>query len=150
MPQADAASVLNASDYQRIIDGVKALQDVGVGLSQWAILLVGGALVVMLSTSYRRPRKPYRFGYLLLLPAVGCLATSLFKGSYLTRVYAGLLLRRRTVDSAAAAIDQANDALAAQMFWFEFALVLLGIWLLLYIVWWVFIDEPAAVDTGAS
>jgi hypothetical protein len=144
---ADPASVsAQLSDYDRIATGLKAVTDISVSLNGWALLILGGTLAVMLSNSYRKPPFPYRLIFLIVFPSLGCLIYALERGSHVQATYAALLLRPRTDAVAHQQFSEANTALAAQVQWFEIAVVLLAIWLALYLIWWIFLDRQPHVE----
>jgi hypothetical protein len=118
----------------------EAMQTLAQGLSQWALLIIGGSLVVIVSTSYYRPKtRRARAAYFLFLPAWLSLALSIYKGSVIQRSYVAYLTASRVH-----AVDRINQIAAnmaratqSQLNYLEISLVLLGIWLVFYLVWWV-------------
>jgi hypothetical protein len=67
------------------------------GLAQWALLVVAGSIVILVGTSYYRPRVCwFRMMYLLFLPGWIFLARSLYDGVSVQRVYLAYLFTNAT------------------------------------------------------
>jgi hypothetical protein len=112
------------------------------GISQWALLILAGSIVVVASTSYYRPRNIYaRLIYLLFLPGWGLLAWSLYDGVSVQRVYLASLFS----DLNEANLSKLSDALRqdsiSQISHVQWGLFFFGIWLLFYFAWWLFNTE---------
>jgi hypothetical protein len=118
----------------------EAAQTLAQGLSQWALLIIGGSLVVIVSTSYYRPKtRRARAAYFLFVPAWISLALCIYKGSYIQQSYVAYLVAARV--HAQDRIDLIAQHMATAIQWqlrfLHVALVMLGAWLVFYIVWWV-------------
>jgi hypothetical protein len=118
-------------------------------LSQWDLLILGGSLVVIVSTSYYRPKNlKVRAAYYLFIPTWLCLAVSLYAGIVVQRHYVAYLVAARPtrpnqpetpeiakeISEIAAAT---SDASRFQIYALEAALLFGALWLLIYIVWWI-------------
>ena len=119
----------------------EAAQALAQSLSQWALLIIGGSLVTIVSTSYYRPEsRRVRSAYLLFLPTWFLLAFSIYEGIRVQRAYVGYLVAARlhsaqTIENIAKTME---DATRQQIQWLQLALLFLGAWLLIYIAWWIF------------
>jgi hypothetical protein len=125
----------------RLGAGLKAMVEMSGSLNGWALLVLGGTLAVLLSTSYRKPDWPYRAVFFLLLPAVAFLVRTLERGARVQQAYTAMLLRPPTLVAANDALIETNVALDGQMWAFKFAMGFLAFWLLLYVLWWIVIDN---------
>jgi len=119
-------------------------------LSQWSLLIVGGSLVVVVSTSYRRPQNPkVRAAYFLFIPMWCCLAVSVYQGIVVQRSYVAYLVASRstpaqqTLNSIA---ENITDATRNQILALESALLIGALWLLIYIVWWICSNQTEATS----
>jgi len=124
----------------------EAAQGLAQSLSQWDLLIVGGSLVIIVSTSYYRPASlRMRAAYLLFLPAWCCLAYSIYQGIVVQRSYVAYLVAARgkanTQDTIMAIAKRMETATAGQIDGLQYALVCLGAWLLAYMAWWVLTDK---------
>jgi hypothetical protein len=124
----------------------EAAQGLAQSLSQWDLLIIGGSLVIIVSTSYYRPAsRRMRAAYLLFLPAWSCLAYSIYQGILVQRSYVAYLVAARNPannqSTIVAIAKKMETATASQIDGLEYALVCLGAWLLAYIAWWVLAEQ---------
>ena len=76
-------------------------------LSQWDLLILGGSLVVIVSTSYYRPKTlKVRAAYFLFIPTWLCLAISVYQGIAVQRSYVAYLVASRSTPPQQHTIDQ--------------------------------------------
>lgn len=111
-------------------------------LSQWALVIIGGTLAIIVGTSYYRPdSRRVRAIYLLFVPAWILLALSISNGSLIQRRYLAYLFLNPENPSSQATVTQiiskVNDEAYWQLITLEWALLCLGVWLLFYLVWWI-------------
>lgn len=106
-------------------------------LTQWAYLIMGGSILVLVGNSYHRPStRTVRSMYFLFVPGWICLGTSIYKGIQVQRAYLAFLMLSHP-DLAASKLAINNDAYG-QIMWMEWGLSILGVWLLVYLFWWVY------------
>jgi hypothetical protein len=103
-------------------------------LAQWAFIIVGGSLVLVLGNSHRWPKsRKLRATYFLFLFAWGSLARSIYFGTRVHQVYlAYLLVPSTTVEGTTRSL---NDDLGNQIWWMFGGLFFLCLWLLFYLGW---------------
>jgi hypothetical protein len=138
-----AASEVLTADDSKFFEAAQALAQ---SLSAWDLLIIGGSLVMIVSTSYYRPRsRKMRSAYFLFLPAWGFLAFSVYQGIQVQRSYVAYLVAAGKVEKDPKVIsDIARNmevATKSEIWALELALVFLGMWLLIYIGWWVFSEH---------
>jgi len=119
----------------------EAAQSLAQSLSQWSLLIIAGSLVLIVSTSYRRPpNRNVRAAYFLFIPMWCGLALSIYQGIMVQRSYVAYLVASRstptekTLNSIAEAI---TNATRIQIGALEISLLIGALWLLIYIVWWI-------------
>lgn len=129
---------------QAAVDEAKffeAAQTLAQGLSQWCLLIVGGSLVVIVSTSYYRPDNPrVRAAYFLFIPSWICLAISINEGIRVQRSYVAYLVGSRQSPNPQLSNQIAEtiaNAMRYQIGALQIALAIVGLWLVIYVVWWV-------------
>lgn len=109
-------------------------------LTSWALVVIGGSILAILSTSYYRPKLLwFRCTYLLFLPAWIFVSLSLYSGTRVQGVYLAALFSAHP--NLEMLQERLNSDSAAQIFRMEAGLVCLGIWLTLYLMWWIFNKE---------
>lgn len=111
-------------------------------LIQFALLLIGGTVVILLSASYHRPKNVLVRGcYLLFIPGWALLGLSVNSGVRAQGAYTSYLIRSKAdlTQTKATMTGDANN----QVFFLKSALVVFGIWLFIYLLWWIFNKEEA-------
>jgi hypothetical protein len=88
--------------------------------------------------------------YALFVPGWTQLARSIYYGGQVQRVYLGFLWKALPADNAEAKtiLDHfvsavANDA-GNQISSLEYSLLFFGVWLLIYLIWWISVNAPLA------
>ena len=111
-------------------------------LGQWEFVMIGGSLLVLVGTSYRRPPKRLmRVPYLLFLFAWFFLGRSIYFGTRAQEVYlAYLLLPTTTIEEAT---KRLNHDIGTQISCLFCGLFFFSIWLAIYLFWWVFAKRVA-------
>jgi len=109
-------------------------------LSGWALVIGGGTVAVIVSTSYRRPDSLlWRLPYLLFIPGWMCLGYSLYLGNNLVGKYlASIMVEQK---QAAVIASQVNDIYATQHSYLLYSLEFFGLWLLIYMLFWIFSES---------
>lgn len=109
-------------------------------LTSWAFLMIGGSIVAIIGTSYYRPTALWvRCSYLAFVPAWFFLSWSVYAGTRVQGVYlAALYSAHPNVAVLKSAVN--NDAVS-QIQRMEVGLACFGVWLTLYLLWWIFHKE---------
>lgn len=113
--------------------GLEAVVALAQNLCQWAFLIIGGSVVILLGTSYRRPASSWiRRSFALFVPAWMCLAGSIYEGTQVQRAALGYyFLSNKNIKPVI------NEDAYSQIRCIQWGLVLLGIWLLIFLIWWI-------------
>jgi hypothetical protein len=125
-------------DDSKFFEGALTLAQ---SLSQWSLLILGGSLVLILSTSYYRPKNlKVRAAYFLFIPTWICLAYAVYQGAAVQQSYVAYLVATRgtpsqsTLDKIA---ENITNAIRYQILSLEIALLIGALWLLIYLIWWI-------------
>jgi len=114
-------------------------------LTGWAILIIGGSVLILVGSSYYRPKVPWmRWAYLTFIPAWIFLSVSMYKGVRVHGAYVAYLVARRP--NFFNTRDTMNDYAYCQTWTMEFGLAIFGLWLLAYLIWWIFLKERESSD----
>ena len=128
----------------------EAAQSLAQSLSQWSLLIIGGSLIIVVSTSYRRPQnRKVRAAYFLFIPMWCCLALTVYQGIMVQRSYVAYLVASRstpTQQTLNTIAENITNATRSQILALETALLIGGLWLLLYIVWWICSNQTEATS----
>jgi hypothetical protein len=138
---------------QTPIDDAKffeAAQTLAQSLSQWSLLIIGGSLIMVVSTSYRRPQnRKVRAAYFLFIPMWCCLAMTIYQGIVVQRSYVAYLVASRstpTQQTLNGIAESITNATRNQIIALESALLIGALWLLIYIVWWICSNQTEATS----
>jgi hypothetical protein len=138
---------------QTPIDDAKffeAAQTLAQSLSQWSLLIIGGSLIMVVSTSYRRPQnRKVRAAYFLFIPMWCCLAMTIYQGIVVQRSYVAYLVASRstpTQQTLNGIAENITNATRNQIIALESALLIGALWLLIYIVWWICSNQTEATS----
>ena len=103
----------------------------------WALAMLGGSIALIVSTSYLRPKNlAMRLTYLLFLPGWIFLGLSIYYGDKISRRYmAAKLVSQDNLEQIAKLISQ---NFGCQRLWLWMGLIIFGVWLFLFLLWWVF------------
>jgi hypothetical protein len=127
----------------------EAVQSLAQGLSQWDLLIIGGSMVLIVSTGYYRPLTRWmRMTYLLFLPSWAFLAVSVYRGFEVQGSYVAYLAAVRRNDTASFndMASKMNLNVTAQILYLKIALVCIGLWLVTYVLWWILSDRITGGD----
>jgi len=125
------------------LEALKTIVETSQGLSGWAITIAGGSVVAILGTDYLRPKRCcIRLAYLLYLPGWVLLGFSVYYAQLVQRRYiVAVLIDTGQTKGCLRNIAQAiNSDFGHQLDFFEWALVCFGIWLVIFLFWWIFGD----------
>src|SRR5262245_58313238 len=117
-----------------MIDPASALKEVAGSsseISAWALAVVGGTVVAVLNTSYRRPDQVrYRLPFMLFLPGWVLNAVSLYAGNTLRGKYlAALMVNAETAAQISSDINNLYTLQRTTMLW---SLACFGLWLVIF------------------
>ena len=105
----------------------------------WALMIFGGTVLAIVSTSYRRPTQVvWRLPYLLFIPGWISIAISLYWGNVVVGHFlASLMVSPDILRDIAQKINTAYDN---QRDFLLYSLIFFGGWLLFHLLVWIFND----------
>ena len=108
-------------------------------LEQLTIAIMGGSIAVLLTSFTHRPGRWMRWAYFLFLPGWVSLSYAIYRGVQVQRVFLSYhFLPNPNLASLRVAINR--DAYC-QIQSLELGLLIFGVWLILYLFWWIFAEE---------
>lgn len=136
-PSIAAAQTTNNSPNLKIFEAATGLANT---LTSWAFVMIGGSILAILGTSYYRPKAIWvRCGYFAFVPAWVYLSLSVYSGTRVQSVYlAALYQSNPRIDLLTTSLN--SDSLA-QINRMETGLAFFGVWLTMYLLWWIFNRE---------
>jgi hypothetical protein len=119
-------------------EGFKIVAEGSNTLIAWCLFIIGGSIAAILSTSYLRPPKLWmRLCYLLFIPGWVLISVSIYYGNVISGNYmaAGQIIN---VDILRDIGKELNVNFIWQLFYLEVGLMFFGLWLFLFLLWWIF------------
>jgi hypothetical protein len=114
---------------------VQAIISASNNIASWSLSLLGATLLAVLSSSYIKPLGKWsKLIYLLFIPGWVFLALSIKCNDTITRRGIAATIDPNRIPSI---VDKMNDEFALQLKDFNIALYLFGLWLLLFLLWWI-------------
>lgn len=108
-------------------------------LSGWALLIAGGSIVTLVGTSYHRPQRWWaRLMYLAFVPGWYFLGRGMYFGVAVQRAFLGYLFANPTGEALMKFKGAVNDDALRQILGIQYGVDCFGVWLLLYLIWWLF------------
>jgi multisubunit Na+/H+ antiporter MnhB subunit len=114
-------------------------------LSGWSLAILGGSVLALLQRSYLRPENKYvRAAYILFGVGWVFLACSIYFGTKVQEVLLSFLAQRQPdFNSLRGTI---NDDLTNQVNYLGYGLLAFGLWLALYVIWWIVTKQELGGD----
>ncbi|HTI08451.1 MAG TPA: hypothetical protein VL832_07830 [Puia sp.] len=122
------------------IEAIKTISRESGVLSGWALAVLGGSILILVSTSYIRPaNKRVRLIYLLFVPGWFFFVYSMYFGDSINRrLIAAVYAHREDVLNDIG--RDINAEFTGQMNLFSAGILTFVIWLIAYLLWWIFGD----------
>jgi len=133
----------NNSKAGLYLQAIKSFEAGSVKLATWSLSVFGGSLLIIVGDSYLRPSdSQHRLAYLLFLIGWALIGWSMYQGFKITRHTMVLDLHATNEDALLTIFQKCNKSFANQLRWFQWGLFVFGIWLVLYLLWWIYTDMP--------
>jgi hypothetical protein len=124
-----------------ILDTLKQIGETAAVLISWSLAVAGGSVLAIVSTSYNKPLKVIeKTFYLLFIPGWILLFCSVYQGNQIKRrIIAAHYAKDEKI------LKQINEAVNndfdTQLTCFQIGIFIFGVWLILYLLWWMFADR---------
>jgi hypothetical protein len=144
-----AAAASDTEQTAHLLTAIKAVSSGSNSMYSLGLTVIGATIAAIISTSYLRPApKRIRLIYLLFLPGWVLIGASIFFGDKIARRNIAAHFARSTQQ-----LVPITEGMNADYLWqrdlMAAGLGALGIWLALYLLWWIFGRSPVA-DKGDS
>jgi len=124
---------------EKIIQILKSMEEGANKLITWSLSITAGSLLAIISDSYLHPEsKTLKIGYLLFIAGWGSIAKVIYHGNNIVRFNILSPLHKDNLPQLEESFISCNSEYRSQLRWFNIALVIFGIWLIAYLMWWVF------------
>jgi hypothetical protein len=128
-----------------LIQGFKLVAEYSKQLEVWAATLFGTTALTVLSTSYIKPEiQKHKIAYFIFIPSWICIGISMYYSDYIQRLVLGAIFTEDH-NRLLTTFYKINSSFRQQQLSFYIALISFGLWLLIFLIWWVFIDKKPIV-----
>lgn len=130
-----------------LVKAIEAFIKQSGDLKEIAIAIIGGTVLLILSTSFRHPDKKVRKLYFIFIPVWLALGFSIFFGDFLQRNYISLLLIESTNKELLTNVYLKNvlSSMNSSYLWQQglimLSIFLLLIWIIIFLIWFVLLKE---------
>lgn len=125
------------------LQAIKSFEAGSSKLATWSLSVFGGSFLIIVGDSYLRPPDSHhRLAYLLFLVGWAFIGWSMYQGFKITRHTMVLDLHAVNEDALLSIFQKCNKSFANQLKWFQWGLLVFGVWLVLYLLWWIYTDIP--------
>lgn len=123
------------------LQSIKSIVEGSSRLTTWSLSIVGGTILIIIGDSHLRPGELcYRYFYLCFLIGWVCIGFSLSYSFSITKSAMGSELNKADPAALMTILKKCNAKLAWQIRYFQYSLFAFGLWLVLYLLWWIFTD----------
>lgn len=121
-----------------IFEGIKSMAIISDSYVTWALSIVAASIAAIVSTSYIKPEDHRsRYMYLLFIPGWVFLSLSIYKGSQISLRTAAAAFKQENREILLEIGYKINTALSSQLAFFKWGLLFFGLWLCMYLIWWI-------------
>jgi hypothetical protein len=131
------------SEENVFLKSIKSIADGSNKVSTWSLSIIGGTVLVIIGNSHYQPKEiGFKLTYFLFIIGWIFIAMSMYHGLNISgRVMAAELFSKKE-DELKPIFSKANDDFANQLKYFKYSLIVFGIWLVIYLLWWMFKYVP--------
>ena len=127
----------------RYFNTIESIDSGSNTMISWSLSIVGGSLLTILSESYIQPSyTPFRLAYLLFGVGWTFIGISIYFGRNITQSKMAAALYDQNDDNLKEILKRINKYYLKQLRFFNFSLAAFGIWLILYLIWWILAESP--------
>ena len=135
----------NNLSIEKLLNAIKAYESGASRLTTWSLSVIAGSILIIIDNSYFRPLAiEHRYFYFLFLIGWTHIGISMYHAFSITRSSMVKDLYTENSSFLMAMLQKCNTAFKWQLRFFQWALLVFGLWLLLYLVWWVCVSLPTS------
>jgi len=138
-------SEVDLKTSEKLFNAINAYESGASKLTTWSLSIVGGSLLLVCNSSYFRPIDiKHRYFYFLFLIGWLFIGISMYHAFSITRRAMVKDLYINDVSRLTAILQKCNIGFKWQLRFFQWGLLIFGVWLILYLVCWVMTNLPVA------
>lgn len=127
----------------RFFKTIESIENGSNKIISWSLSIVGGTLLVILSENYIKPDyQLYKLAYLLFGVGWILIGISIYNGRNITNSKMAAVLFDQKEENLKKILKNVNRYYSRQLCFFYWSLSVFGLWLILYLMWWIFGSSP--------
>ncbi|MFC6102754.1 hypothetical protein [Olivibacter domesticus] len=135
MERADA-TILEKKGF---FNCIKSIENGSNKITTWALSVVGGTFIIILTSDYLKPEKfEFKLVYLLFIVGWILMGVSIYCAKEITGSTIASELYSDNLESLKEIFKRCNNLYSKQIRYFNLGLLMFGIWLVLFLIWWIF------------
>ena len=128
---------------EKLLEAIKAYESGSSKLTTWSLSIIGGSILIITGSSYFRPLSlEYRYFYFLFIVGWILIGISIYHAFSITRTSMVKNLYASNATFLATMLQKCNTAFKWQLRFFQWSLLTFGVWLVLYLIWWICSNLP--------
>src|ERR1700677_5028267 len=121
--------------------GLEAMSEGSATLKTWALSILGGSIAAFVGSDYLKPTGGAKLIYLAFIPGWALLGISLYFADELSSRFMAIDFAGDDFERLKYIGSKMNTALLRQKTLLSWALVPFGLWLILFLLWWIFFQN---------
>ncbi|SEM24873.1 hypothetical protein SAMN05661044_04673 [Olivibacter domesticus] len=118
---------------------IKSIENGSNKITTWALSVVGGTFIIILTSDYLKPEKfEFKLVYLLFIVGWILMGVSIYCAKEITGSTIASELYSDNLESLKEIFKRCNNLYSKQIRYFNLGLLMFGIWLVLFLIWWIF------------
>ncbi len=135
-----------SSGANQLFNCIKSIESSAGKISSWSLSVLGGSILTLLSDKYLHPENiELRLPYILFFIGWVFLAISLYNSKEILGRSIAAELYKVDKDNLKPIFRKCNKLYKNQLMFFNLSLLAFGIWLVIYLSWWIFGDCILAI-----
>ena len=123
----------------RFFNTIESIENGSNKVISWSLSVVGGSLVVILSNNYIKPDcQLFKMAYILFGVGWFFIGFSIYNGRNITNSKIAAVLYDQNEENLKEILKNVNKYYKRQLTNFNLSLFAFGLWLILYLLWWIF------------
>ncbi|WP_436515413.1 hypothetical protein [Ekhidna sp. To15] len=133
---------LEQRGQKKLLETIGSIEQGSSRITTWSLSVIGGSLIVFMNGEYVQPKEEYfKYSYLLFVIGWILLAISISYSKRITGRKMAATLNVNDIKDLKKILIKVNIQYSNQILCFNWALVIYGLWLILYFVWRLFGEQ---------
>ena len=137
--EVDKKVLISLEEYHRkTMEASKLINEESNRLITWALAIIGGTILIIISTDYIRPSGAILYTYFLFAVGWLYLGLSIFYGEEITRIYIAGITNEKNLQEINKIGREIDKRFGKQISYFKKGIVTFSFWLGVFLFWYIF------------